>query len=376
MAILATDILVKSMIEMAFADMRRNRWILEDVFSGLLNDPLTEDEYGAKEMAAAVDWFISNDVPVLLQHRVSDAPSLPCVTISYAEGEEDMSRTSLGDRRVTREIDPVDFVQPHHLTKNFNAKSYDVETGLFVIPKGIDTSSVRVGQFIFSPKVGKAYVIKEVIDSHTIRLAVKIKDAFQNVYVRTRFSLWNVESEITFFKESYTIGCYSQGSSATAYWLWQIVAYCLLRYKESYLERRGFELTSLSFGPLTASDPDVPGDKTFTRRIRLSGVVPATWVKYAAPKLEVIKAKILIADGPAAPPGTYGDWEPGQNPGQYAPNSPTWIMAGDDDKKAGMLDLEQYEVEAIGGADISEETSSEIEDDVYNLFKDGDGDEK
>lgn len=380
MAILASDILIKSMLEAAFADLRRNQWILEDVFSGLLTDPLSKNEYGTKEMNTAVEWFLRNEIPILLQHRVADAPSVPCVTISYAPGEEDQSRTSLGDQRVTREIMPDRFIQPHHLTRNFNAKSYDVETGVLVLPDHIDGSVLRIGQYIFSPKTGRAFEIKKVISAKSVQLVPKILDKFQDVYVRTRFSLWNVESEITFFRESYTIGCYSQGSSATAYWLWQIVTYSLLRYKEAYLEARGFDLSSLSFGPLTEADPQVPGDRVYTRSIRLTGVVPATWIKYAAPKLEVIKSKILIADGPAAPPGVYGDYVPGENPGQeIPPNAPTWEMAGDHDQE-GMLNLDmygnQYEVEVIGGADISATDKTELEDDPYNLMDDGDGDEK
>ncbi len=376
MAVLASDILIKTMIEAAFADLRRNQWILEDVFAGLLTDPLSKDEYGAKEMQTAVEWFLSTDIPVLLQHRVADAPTLPCVTISYAPGQEDLSRTSIGDQRVTREMEPDVFIQPNNLTRDFAAKSYDPITGLFVIPDQVDTTVVREGQFIFSKKTGKAYVIQKVIDSRTVQIATKITDDFRSVYVRTKFSLWNVESEMTFFRESYTLGCHSQGSAASAYWLWQVTTYCLLRYKEAYLEARGFDLSSLSFGPLQAAEPEVPGDRTWVRQINLSGVVPCTWVKYAAPKLEVVRAKILIADGPSTPPGVYGDYIVPGNPGQIKPNAPSWEMAGDYEESGnGMLNLDQYEVEEIGGADISQ-ADEELEDDPYNLMSDGDGDEK
>ena len=381
MAILASDIMIKSMIESAFADLRRNHWILEDIFSGMLADPLSKDEYGAKEMQTAMDWFLKNEIPVLLQHRIADAPTMPCVTISYAPGQEDQSRTSLGDQRVTREMDPTNvFTKPNNLTREFNAKGYDVETGILTIPDAVDSSVIRAGQFVFANKTGRAYEIKKVIDSRNLQLAPKILDAFQNIYIRTRYSLWNVESEQTWFSESYAIGCYSQGSAATCYWLWQIVMYCCLRYKEAYLEARGFDLSSVSFGPLQIAEPDVPGDRVYVRAINLSGQVPATWVKYAAPKLEVVRAKILIADGPATPPGVYGDIIVPQNPGQIKPESPTWEMAGDNDGEAGMLNLDQYgnayEVEEIGGADIHERTDEELEDDPYNWLGDGDGDEK
>lgn len=380
MAILASDILIKSAIEAAFADLRRNEWILEDIFSGMLSDPLSKNEYGAREMQTAVDWFLKTDVPVLLQHRVADAPSMPCVTISYAPGEEDLSRTSLGDQRVTREMEPDTFIQPNNLTRDFSAKSYDVETGYFVIPDHIDTSVVKEGQFIFSKKTGRAYVIKKLINSNTVQIATKILDAFQDVYVRTRYSLWNVESEITFFRESYTIGCYAHGSAAACYWLWQIVTYSLLRYKEAYLEARGFELSGLSFGPLQEADPDVPGDRVYSRSIRLNGVVPASWVKFAAPKLEVVRAKILIADGPKAPPGVYGDELITINPGQIKTNGQSWEMAEDSNLNGGMLNLDQYgnpyEVEEIGGASITKNTEEELEDDPYHILNEGDGDEK
>ena len=51
--IIATDILLKSMFEAAFNDLRKNPWILDDIFGGMALDPLSRVEYGYKEVEQA-----------------------------------------------------------------------------------------------------------------------------------------------------------------------------------------------------------------------------------------------------------------------------------------------------------------------------------
>jgi len=65
--------------------------------------------------------------------------------------------------------------------------------------------------------------------------------------------------------------------------------YILLRYKEAYLEARGFELSTLTAQGMDIN-PHFEIERVFTAVINLSGVIEGSWIKYIAPKLQGVKA--------------------------------------------------------------------------------------
>ena len=96
--------------------------------------------------------------------------------------------------------------------------------------------------------------------------------------------------------------------------------YSLLRYKEAFLEERLFELSTFQSGPFEARS-DFGADHAYARFISFSGIVPATFVKMAAPRIEAVSLDVVVADGPSSPPGTY------DTPVEDADVS--WVVDGD-----------------------------------------------
>jgi len=317
MGILATDILIKSMLEAAILDLRKNSWLLDDIFGGMAPDPLTSADYGYKEVQAAKKWFLSNDFPVLLQWRVSDDVQVPCVSIAYKPSNEAQDRTSLADELGPAEDFPINTVinSTIKVFDHLTPSAYESETGLMTMPKGIETTGKMVsGQFLVSRVSGLAYEIKTVESQETFKIAENVEEDFTDAYVTPPSSLWNVQREATFLREGYSIGCHCQNNAGQTIWLWQIVAYSFLRYKEAYLESRGFEVSNLSFSALERNN-DFPTENVFSKYIEIDGQIQADWIKYLAPKLHKTQGGILIADGPKAPPGTY--------------NEQAWLMEAD-----------------------------------------------
>lgn len=304
MAIIQTDLLIKTMIEAAFNDLRANHWVLEHIFEGLATDPLARREYGYKEVESAKRWFLNTDIPVLLTNRIADKAPIPCIVIDYQSSAEAQDRTSLGDEGQISAIDPSIFVPDRSLSDKFTPLEYNSSTGQITTPKDALTWMAVPGQFLVASGSGKAYEIKKVIDKENFVIASDLCEDFTDSYIRSKFGCWNLHEEVTFMAESYELSLYTQGDFATCVWLWQIVVYSLLRYKEAFLEGRLFELSTFNSGPYRVAS-EFSADRVYARSITFSGVVPATFVKFAAPRIEAVESTVIIADGSSSPPGTY-----------------------------------------------------------------------
>lgn len=317
MGILASDLLLKTMLEFAIADMRANPWLLDDVFGDLANDALARAEYGWKEVKAAKEWFLGVDISVLLQHRVSDKPAIPCISIAYNPGREREDRASLAD---DGRIETEEQQEVLKVYSTFTPKSYDQVTGEMTFPDGISTDVMAAGQFVVSQRTGKAYQIKKVFSDARFLIKEGLQEDFTDCYVAPPSSLYNVHREQTFHQETYTIGAHAQSNPAHTHWLWQVVFYSMMRYKEVALEARGFEISSIDYTALERNQ-DFPVENVFSRYINITGVVEASWIKFKAPRFDNMRVKITICDGDGVPP---------ESSSFYGPDETAWTVDEDE----------------------------------------------
>ena len=328
MSIISTDVLVKTMLEAAIADLRKNPWLLDDVFGGLAADPLASLDYGFKEVEQAKKWFLNTNIFIFMQFRVDD-PIFPCITIVHNSSAEMIERTSLGDNRLGGEIDPS-FIRsvPQKVYSNFTPVAYDPVTGIVRLPANLDTEQMARGMFLVSQRSGHAYEIKKIKSDVQFVIATGVADDFTSVYIVPPTSLWNVERELSFLREVFQIGAHTQSDPNQNIWLHQILWYSLLRYKEAYLEGRGFELSTLSSGPMERN-PKFESDIVFSRYITLSGQQQIDWIKYIAPKLQIVRGGLVIMDGPKTPP-------------EYAAEigKQSWVMEGDFEAEANQPEID------------------------------------
>lgn len=320
MAIIPTDILVKTALEAGLNDLRKNNFILDDVIAGLATDMLSKTEYGYKEIHAYKQWFLSNKIPVYLDFRV-DSPEMPCITITSSPRAEMIPRTSLGDSLGGPEDISTEKVSinPIKVYENFTPSEYDKTNGVITFPSGITTEYAVVGQFLVSSRTGKAYQILEIIGNTQFRIKANVNEDFTDAYVVPPVSVWNLQREITFVQETVYIGVHTQSDPVQNQWLHDTVWYILLRCKEVYFEGRGFELSTMQSDAMYLNPNFKETDRIFSRNINLSGQIEINFIKYAAPKLQDVRGVIRIADGPKTPPGT--------NPQDYPI---TWQMEGDE----------------------------------------------
>ena len=289
MSIISTDLLIKSCLEAAIADIRANTWLLDDIFGGLATDPLTSVEYGFKEAEQAKRWVVGNNIPVYLHARV-DNPTFPCLSVVQNSSVEAMDRTSFGDFGREEEVHPRTAIQqPQKVYPNFTPEAYDPVTGTVTFPGNLNTDNMVVGQFLVSQSSGRTYKINSIESDNSFNIDSSMYDDFTGAFIIPAKSLWNLNREITHFNESFTVGCHAQSDPVQCIWLRQLVMYILLRYKEAYLEARGFALSTLSAQGMDVN-PHFEVERVFTAVINLSGVIEGNWIKYIAPKLQGIRA--------------------------------------------------------------------------------------
>lgn len=326
MAIIATEILIKTAIEAGIEDLRRNPWMLDDIFGGLVGDPLSQLEYGAKEAQDAKEWFLNNKINVYMGFRI-DLPTLPAVSIVRQSVTEALDRTSLADEGLLEEIDHRQADQlPEQVLTKFTPISYVREQGIITLPATLNTSRIAPGMFVLNSD-GKAYQILSTISDSSFTIQANTKVKLTNAVIVPATRLWNLHRELTYFHESFQIGVHSASEPVVNLWFTQVMTYILLRYKEAYIENRGFELSTFTINGTQLND-NFNMDRVFSSFFNFSGVVQADWIKFIAPKLAVTSAHFNLAKV------VTGDKEPplSLTPEIYRTQvrSQSWAMKGDE----------------------------------------------
>ena len=135
------DIVVRTAIIRAMDLVRDTPDLLDSVFESLVEDELTNDVYGQKQVALARHWFMNTQIPVLMNFRASEE-AIPCVTIALQESQEadqthgdvhyipqEKSQGGLAHRR--RSVQPGRLLG--HLGNHDSAPERDVEPPLSLL---------------------------------------------------------------------------------------------------------------------------------------------------------------------------------------------------------------------------------------------------
>jgi len=157
------DLIIKTAIELSLEDMRKNPWLIEDVFASLNENPILAKRYGMKEITRAKEFILNTNIPVYMHHRL-DKMEYPCITISIGNSNEDKSLSTLGDASIAFEdYSPNEIGKPiKPIVSSFTPVSYDKDTGIVELPTDIpEYRYVGKGMLLADPKTGNAF---EIID--------------------------------------------------------------------------------------------------------------------------------------------------------------------------------------------------------------------
>lgn len=286
-----SDIVIRSAVVAALADMRANPWLLDYVFASLPQDTLTWKEYGERDLQQAKKWFLSTNIEVSVLPRFNES-QWPQITIELLESTEVVPEAIIGDVN----YDPTednDMTWPA-LTQSFVPISYTPSTGLIRLAADCE-AWLGPGMFIID-RQGKSHEITEVTDQRTFKIDPGTVADFRSSVIKGHRPNWKVDVESSSFKETYRLGVHCQGETVHLTWLHAIVQFALLRYKQVLLEARGFERSTISSSQVSL-DQRFETENIFSRYVTISGYVRQFWPKTVAQVIDGVEFDGISVSG-------------------------------------------------------------------------------
>lgn len=275
------DIIIQTMLELGIEDMRKNEWLIDHMLIDLLKINYFKDKYGIKQIEACKEWFRNSQIDIYLRGR-DDKDRLPCITIQLGASNEKPEMKSMGDLSAEKVVLlPNKISKPiPYVIKPFTPTGYDSATGIVGTPSNIDLSLIAQDMILVNPANGQGFVIQGT-DLQGIKIEPNLEIEASQFGVVPQYQFYVARIEHAFFDETYIIGTHAHGDPQNALFLWSIVKYTILRYRESLLEANGFAESMVSSSPLDFDESFTTqgGEKAWARFLTLGGQVENTWVK-------------------------------------------------------------------------------------------------
>lgn len=293
------DIIIKTAIELGIEDMRKNPWLIDHMLKDLKTINYFVDKYGEKQIAACKEWFRNSQIDVYLRGR-EDKDRLPCVTIQLGPSNEKSEMKTMADQSTEKVIlMPSEIGKPiPFIVKPFVPTGYDEATGVVSVSLDLDLSGVAAGMILVNPANGDGYVIQDITDEGIV-IEPNVEIAATQFGIVPGKPYYEAREEHAFFDETYNIGCHAHGDPQNLIFLWSIVKYSILRYRESLLEANGFaESTISSAGPdFDQAFTTEGGEKAWARFMTLNGQIENSWIKSPRRFIEAVALKKKSGNG-------------------------------------------------------------------------------
>ena len=275
------DIIIKQAVELALEDIKKNLWLIDDIFSDLVTNPLLKQKYGLKEIQRCKEFFTNNEVNIYMQHRI-DTEQFHCITIALGSSVEDDSLATLGDLSPeVDELEPGQIGRPiQYFVSPFNVVSYDKETGIIEAPEDLeDIKYVSKDMIAIDPKTGNGFIIIEgQVGNNGFKITPDSNLTCGKLAIIPKYQIYRARRERAISKESYNIGVHCHGDPSTLIFLFGIVKYALFRYREVLLERENLQLSRVSCTDMIKNN-HFKTENVFSRFITIKGQVEESWLK-------------------------------------------------------------------------------------------------
>ena len=215
-----------------------------------------------------------------MKYRV-DNMEFPAVSISMGNSDEDKSLATLADQSVcVEELDPCEINKPiTYIVKPFQVVSYDKDTGLIEVPEGTEgIQYISKDMIAIDPETGDGYIINEKAGTNGFKIAAGSNLDVDQLAIVPKYQAYRARRERIISQESYNIGCHAHGDPANLLFLFGIVKYAMLRYREGLFEDNNFQLGTLQCTDMIKNDA-FGQDNVYSRFIVFSGQVEESWVK-------------------------------------------------------------------------------------------------
>ena len=314
MGIFQPDLIHYTAFKAALADLRANKFLLNDAYSDMINDPLLS-AYGAKEVER-LKAFIDKEIYVTLETRMPDVAKFPYIVISLGQGSEDSAKDALGDSYQSELIDPASLGgaianSTQILLGPVTPLEYDSMTGQITFDPSVSltASNIYAGQFVYDSKNNKSYEILLVLDDSNLLIAEGLNPTLTNMYIKPqRMSMSNIRRSVWVW-ENHTIKIGATDSTELMY-LFTLVVYILMRYKKTLWDARNFAVATIGYSEIYAVSSQDDPNITFGRDIHLRGRVEHSVIESTSPIIYGTNLELDITGMGSAPDAPYAVKEP------------------------------------------------------------------
>ncbi len=280
-----SDIIIRTALIAAFKDIRLNPWLLDFCFSGLINDHLTRETYGEKQLIEAKQYFKNNDIPIVWVTQPDF--SIPRIVIIPTGSNE--AEATLGDIHYT----PTELVssesivaKPSPTVGPFTPIAYNIVTGYITLPPELTTRLLFPGMRIVDTHNNKHYEIQEVVDDSIISIEPGTVANFTNCFTSPFSDLYMARLESIEHQKSFRIETYVSGNPVLSIYLNSILIFALNKYKQEYFEARGYERQTMTEGPVEFMQGQSDKEIIYMQSVNLSGYVRQYWPKSVRPLIQ------------------------------------------------------------------------------------------
>lgn len=297
MAIFPGDVIIKTAIELGLEDLKKNPWIIDDIFSDFIENPFLKQKYGMKEVQRAKEFFFNNKIHIFLHHRL-DKEEFPCVTIGVGSSSEDKSLATLADYSpFVQELDPSEINKPlSFIVPSFIPKSYDQASGTLTLSTTENFEYISEGMILVDIDTGSGFIVRGKKSPDKILITPETELNGTNYAIAPKYQFYRARSERIISQETYNIGCHAHGDPSTLLFLYAIVKYCLLRYREGLLEYNNFQLSTIASSEMVENN-NFGQDNVYSRYITLTGQAEETWLKTPFRIIEAVSLNTKDMDG-------------------------------------------------------------------------------
>jgi len=294
--IFQTDALLKTILEESLQDVKNNLWLVEYILEDFTQNKFLRTKFGQKQIAAAKEFFLNNNVNVQLQFS-KDKEKFPAIFLTMGSSNEFQENRTMGDvgeRNIILQPSQVGLKIPY-VVPPFIPTSFDVATGTIGVPEGIDLMPVSPGMVVLNPENGNGYPVIS-INGQSIMVQAGIELDASQLGVVPQYRYFQSRLGRSFFEETWAMTI-ATNDPQTLLWLHSLVVYTLLRYRE-FFEHNGFLETKLNSTDIfTPEFSNAGGEEIYCRQVTMSGRVVQSWIRGLHKKIE----SVLIRDiNPAA----------------------------------------------------------------------------
>lgn len=310
MAVRASDLYFSTVVKLMIDDLRRNRFLVDDILADVVNDPILSTLYGQKEVNK-FNLFLDKEIQVNLEYAI-DTTKLPAIAIRCGGGTEDTSSTGdpLGDGFREEDVTTASLkgamIVPRIIIDKCTPILYDSTTGKVTFDSTVDLTPVYPDMVIFDEIAKIAYPILTVIDQSNLFIAIGSKPNMTNCTIRAKSqTAVNIRREF-FVSEQVTLICMGVEPVEVIY-LYQMMLYLIARNRLNYFETKNFRTTTIQYGPIYKAQDDP--NYVFARDINMSGKVEHSYISTTALPIDGNASGIRIASATATPTAILSEVE-------------------------------------------------------------------